>query len=73
MGEVDCTCNDEADMKNSVSKIKVAQDWYKEMSDTIYSFMDKHEKLADGVYQTSYSDGTVVTVDYNNETYRIKK
>ena len=73
MGEVDCTCNDEADMKNSVSKIKVAQDWYKEMSDTIYSFMDKHEKLADGVYQTSYSDGTVVTVDYNNETYRIEK
>ena len=34
--------------------------------------MEKHEKLSDWVYQTTYSDETVVTVDYNTKTYTIK-
>ena len=71
MGSVDCTCDNKADMTYSVTKIKEAYELYKKMSGIIYSFMDKHEKLADGVFKTSYSDGTVVTVDYNNETYSI--
>ena len=35
--------------------------------------MENHEKLADGVYRTTYSDGTVFTVDYNRETYTVTK
>lgn len=71
MGEIDCTCDNDEDMKNSVSKIKYAADMYKEMQDTVYAFIDDHEKLSDGVYKTTYSNGISVIVDYNNEKYEI--
>lgn len=38
-----------------------------------YEFIENHRKLSDNVYETVYSDGTVVTVDYNDLTYRIEK
>lgn len=73
MGNLDCTCTSDEDMKQSVAKIKQAYDLYNEMSDTIYAFMDKHEKLSDGVYRITYSNGTVINVDYNKESYSITK
>ena len=73
MGDTDCTCDDEFDMKNSVAKIKEADAWYKEMSETVYCFIDEHKKIADGVYKVLYSNGVCVTVDYNKETYIIEK
>ena len=35
--------------------------------------MENHEKIADNVYQITYSDGSVVTVDYNEMKYTLKK
>lgn len=31
--------------------------------------MIKHEQLAEGVYQTTYEDGTAVIVNYNDTAY----
>jgi len=36
-----------------------------------YEFMDSHEKIADGVFRTVYSNGMTVTVDYNKGTFDI--
>ena len=38
-----------------------------------YEFIEEHEKISDGVYCTTYSDGTKVTVDYNNLTFDVTK
>ena len=53
--------------------IKVAYDEYEKYKHLQYEFMENHEKLAEGVYRTTYSDGTVFTVDYNRETYTVTK
>jgi len=36
-----------------------------------FEFTEKHEKVSDGVYKTVYSNGTIVVVDYNKETFEI--
>ncbi len=38
-----------------------------------YEFIENHEQIADGVFVTTYSDGTKVTVDYNQKNYSITK
>ena len=35
--------------------------------------MDKHEKIDDNVYRVTYSDGSYITFDYNNNTYKLTK
>ena len=63
----------DADIERSVEAIKKAYDEYEKLKDLQYEFMDNHEKLSEGVYRTTYSDGTVITVDYNKETYTVAK
>ena len=38
-----------------------------------YEYMEKHEEVEPNVFEVTYSDGSVVTVDYNKKTYRLKK
>jgi len=71
MGDLDLFANNDAEIERSVVAIKEAYDEYEELKHLQYEFMDDHRKLQDGVYQTTYSDGTVVIVDYNSETYSI--
>ncbi len=35
--------------------------------------MDDHRMIAPKVYRTTYSDGSVMTCDYNNFTYTLEK
>ena len=39
---------------------------YRAYYHTITAFMDRHEKLSDGVYRTTYSNGVKVICNYNN-------
>ena len=39
------------------------------LADTAGLLIESHEKLADGVYQTVYEDGSAVVVNYNTSTY----
>ena len=48
-------------------------DIFEPMAYLQYEFMEKHERVADGVYAITYSDGSVVTVDYNTKTHSLKK
>lgn len=36
-------------------------------------FMESHEEIKPGVYETIYSDGSKIIVDYNNETWKLVK
>ncbi|MCL2627329.1 MAG: DUF5696 domain-containing protein [Oscillospiraceae bacterium] len=44
-------------------------DLYKQISG---QHMTGHEKISDGIYQTTYENGIVVTVDYNTRTFEVR-
>ncbi len=48
-------------------------DIYKELSFLQYEFMEKHEEISPKVYQITYSNGSIVTVDYNQKQYSLVK
>lgn len=72
MGDLDLHCESDDAIRRSVDAIKKAYDEYEELKYLQYEFMDRHEKLSEGVYRTTYSDGTEITVDYNEERYIVK-
>ena len=73
MGEEDCKCDTDEELKDSVSKIKKAYNEYQKLSFLHATYMEKHESIADGIYEITYSDNTVIRVDYNKESYEIVK
>lgn len=72
MGSNDALCDNDEQLKESVAKIKYGLDTCQSIG-VETEFMENHRKMADNVYETTYSDGTVVTVDYNKETYSVTK
>ena len=50
-----------------------ASDEYDALKHLQYEFMENHEKLSDGIYRATYSDGTAITVDYNKVEYAVSK
>ena len=73
MGDIDLRCETEADAPECVSAIKKAWDEYLDLRDLQYEFMDNHEKLDAHRYRTTYSDGTCITVDYEKNTYTVRR
>ena len=73
MGDDDLHSSCEADLDVDVAALKDAHDEYEALKHLQYEFMENHEKLADNLYRTTYSDGTVITVDYEKETYTVDK
>lgn len=73
MGKVDLYNKTEEELATATAAIKKAYDEYEKYKYLQYEFMENHEKLADGIYRSTFSDGTTVTVNYNDETYAVVK
>ncbi len=73
MGEEDLLCATEEQLNDALDKLKKVYDEYKTMCHLQYELMVKHEKLDEGIYKTTYSDGTAVTVNYNTLSYEVTK
>ena len=71
MGESDLLCATDELLNDSLDRIARMYNEYKDMSDLQYEKMLSHEKLADGIYCITYSNGTKITVDYNKMNYKI--
>ena len=69
MGNVDITYKDKADLERSVAAIKRGYDEFKRWEHLQFETMEQHDKLAEGIYCSTYSDGTRVVVNYNKEPY----
>lgn len=69
----DLVCGDDRQLAKGVAAIKVGYDLYEKLSYLQNYFMEEHTKVSDGVYRIKYSDGTVIVVDYNKESYTINK
>lgn len=65
MGNEDIRCDTDKEMYDSVSKIKLMSDDYDWMKEVRFAFMQSHNKISCGVYETVYSNGVKITVDYN--------
>ena len=73
MGDIDLHCATEAEMDECIDALKTACDFIKDYGYLQYEFMESHEKITDGIFKTVYSDGTKVIVDYNDESFQIKR
>ena len=71
MGNQDCRCDNQQQLKESVGKIEEAVDAYDALGAVRFAEMQKHRQVAENVYEITYSNGTVVVVDYVKKEYRV--
>ena len=65
LGKEDIECGDEDSLRGAIEGIKSAYEEYKERRHLQYEFIVKHEETAPGIFEVTYSDNTVIRVDYN--------
>lgn len=71
IGKGDLYCHTKEEREYSAKIAKETEDIYGEMAYLQYELMEDHEKLSDGVFKTTYSDGSYIIVDYNEKTYKL--
>lgn len=71
LGVEDLICDTDEQLKFSVSKIKEAYERHKKLLHLQTEFIEKHEEVSDNVFEVTYSNGNVIRVDYNKESYEI--
>lgn len=72
LGKDDMVCDTDEQLKSAVSSIKVAYDEYKTLCRLQTEFIQKHEEVFPDVFRITYSDGSVITVDYRNKEYSVE-
>jgi hypothetical protein len=66
MGETDFTCDNDEDMKESVSLVKMALDDYKPLRHLQLEFIDRYDILGHGLEMATYSDGTRLVGNFSD-------
>lgn len=71
LGKDDLVIDTDEQLRFSVSKIKEAYEDYKDRIHLQTEFMVEHREIKDNVVEVTYSDGTVIGIDYNKkEVYK---
>ena len=65
MGSWDLEATTEEKMRQGVAWMKEGHDEFMRRNDLQFAFMERHEKIADGVFRVVYSTGARVYVNYN--------
>ncbi len=73
MGKEDMLCDTEEQLEISVKHVKAMEEDYDLLKEERYLFITDHKKVKDNVFETTYENGTVVTVDYNSHTFDIRR
>ena len=73
MGRTDMTCGSDSELKESVSMLKDVYDEYAKLSYLQDCFMTDHTLEDDGKIRVTYSDGSVMYVDYENVSFKVTK
>ena len=71
MGDRDLRAVTDEELADSVRCIKLGADEYARRSHLQFFYMDRHEKVADGVFRTTYSNGQSVVVNYNGKSVEV--
>ena len=73
LGKTDLVCDTDEQLKHAVANIKKGYEDYKKVRHLQTEFITKHEEIEENIFVITYSDGTQVTVDYNNKIWSVKK
>ena len=73
MGDIDLRLVSEDDLDGVIKALRDAYEEYQQLKYLQYEFMENHEKIGDDLYKLTYSDGTVITVDYIGCCYTVQK
>ena len=73
MGDRDFIMDTDEDLALSADRAAELYREYHSLSYLQNYYMDRHERLSDTLVRVSYSDGSVVTIDYENETVTVEK
>lgn len=69
LGDRDFTYEGPEKLKTDVAELKAISRDIRALAHLQMSFLDDHRQLAEGVFQTGYSDGSRVLVNYNDTPY----
>lgn len=69
LGKVNPICDTDEDLRETAEVIKKAETLYNALESIRYSAMVNHEKLAEGVFKTTYENGCFTVVNYNATDY----
>lgn len=72
MGDLDMACATNEELVASVKKIKQGYDDFESVRKLQLEFMESHDQLADEVFRTGFSDGTVIITNYGNNPFVYK-
>lgn len=67
MGEIDLTCDDDADMQRSVGLVKSALEDYKPLRRLQQVYMDRYDINGDGIEVATYADGTRLVGNFTEQ------
>ena len=73
IGKGDFGCRTSDEIRFSALKVAETAKSYSELSYLQYEFMEEHREISPNVFETKYSDGSIVTVNYNKKTYELKR
>ena len=73
MGEKDFVCDTDEQIEYTTDLLKKAYDDFKKRSYLQTEFIEEYEKVSQNIIRVTYSDRSVVTVDYDNMSYDITK
>ena len=69
MGKGDLSCATDADLAAAAAKIREGCDVWKPFARLQYEFLDGHERLAEGVFLTTWGDGTRLVTNYTDAPF----
>ena len=69
MGKGDLSCATDADLAAAAAKIREGCDVWKPFARLQYEFLDGHERLAEGVFLTTWADGTRLVTNYTDAPF----
>ena len=72
MGTWDLEATTDEKMRQGVKWMKEGYDEFAGRSHLQFCFMDRHEKIADGVFCTTYSNGESVVVNYTDNAFEYR-
>ena len=72
MGQEDLLCDTDEHLDEAIDVLTKMYNEYQDLYRLQTEYMIKHEKISDGIYRVTYSDGTEITVDYNTCSYTVK-
>ncbi len=72
MGARDLRCGTDDELRAAAAAIKAGCDLWQPFARLQFEFMENHEQLSDGVWRTTWSDGTAITVNYSPTPFSLE-